>query len=113
MIESFVVMSVEISGTIAKSDYDEFTPQVEALVKASGPIRILMDITGIKGEKMEAWRSDLNFGKEFQDNIEKMAMVGDKGWESLVTKGFGSKYAQQAKYFDADSISSAWEWLRE
>jgi hypothetical protein len=31
----------------------------------------------------------------------------------MLTKGFGSKYAQQAKYFDADSISSAWEWLRE
>jgi hypothetical protein len=30
-----------------------------------------------------------------------------------MAKGFGSKYVQQAKNFDSDSISSAWEWLSE
>ena len=72
-----------------------------------------MDRTGFHSEKTEAWKSDWDFGKEFQGKIEKLAMVGDKAWESMVTKGLGSKYAQQANYFDADSISSAWEWLRE
>jgi hypothetical protein len=113
MIKNFVVMYTTITGTVTKSDYDQFTPQVRAIVQASGSIRILMDITGLKGEKSEAWESDWDFGKEFQGKIEKLAMVGDKEWESMVTKAFGSKYAQQAKYFDADSISSAWEWLRE
>lgn len=74
---------------------------------------MLMDMTGFHWEKAEAWKSDWDFGKEFQGKIEKLAMVGDKAWESMLTKGFGSKYAQQAKYFDADSNSSAWEWLRE
>jgi hypothetical protein len=113
MINSIVVICTSFSGDISKSDYDQFTPQVEALVKASGSIRMLIDMTGLKGEKSEAWKSDWNFGEEFRDKIEKLAMVGDKAWESMLTKGFGSKYAQQAKYFDADSISSAWEWLRE
>jgi hypothetical protein len=113
MIKSTVVMNVSFSGNITKPDYDQFTPQVEAIVKASGSIRMLMDITGLKGEKSEAWKSDWDFGKQFQGKIEKLAMVGDKGWESAMTKGFGSKYAQQAKYFDADSMSSAWDWLRE
>jgi len=113
MIKNFVVMSVTFSGTVTKSDYDQFTPQVQAAVKASGSIRMLMDISGLKSEKSEAWESDWDFGKEFQGKVEKLAMVGDKGWESMVTKGFGSKFAQQAKYFDANSISSAWEWLRK
>jgi universal stress protein A len=113
MIKSFVVISASFSGDITKSDYDQFTPQVEAIVKASGSIRMLMDMTGLKGEKSEAWKSDWNFGKEFQDKIEKLAMVGDKAWEAPLAKAFGPKYAQQAKYFDADSISSAWDWLRE
>ena len=72
-----------------------------------------MDMTGLKGEKSDAWKSDWDFGKEFQDKIEKLAMVGDKTWESVLAKGFGSAYGQQAKYFDADSISSAWDWLRK
>ena len=113
MIKSIVVLSASFSGDITKSDYTQFTPQVEALVKASGSIRMLMDMTGLKGEKSEAWQSDWDFGKEFQDKIEKLAMVGDKAWEAPLAKAFGPKYAQHAKYFDADSISSAWEWLRE
>ncbi len=112
MIKNFVVMSVKMSGTITKSDFDKFTPQVEALIKASGSIRMFMDITEIEGEKSEALKSDWGFGKEIQGQIGKLAVVGDKSWESVLTKGFGSKYAQEAKYFNSDSISSAWEWLR-
>ena len=113
MIKNLVVMNVKFSGTITKSDYDQFTPQVRSLIDASGSIRMLMDMTGLKGEKTDAWKSDWDFGKEFQDKIEKLAMVGDKTWESVLAKGFGPAYGQQAKYFDADSISSAWNWLRK
>jgi hypothetical protein len=45
--------------------------------------------------------------------IENLTLVGDKVWEPVMAKGFGSKYVQQAKNFDSDSISSAWEWLSE
>ena len=70
MIKNFVVMGVTISGTVTKSDYDEFTPQVEAIVKASGSIRMLMDITGLIGEKSEAWKSDWDFGQQFKGRLK-------------------------------------------
>lgn len=112
MINNFVVLGVKISGAITKSDFDQFAPQVQTLIKASGSIRMFMDITEIKGEKSGALKSDWGFGKGIQAQVEKLAVVGDKSWESVLTKAFGSKNAQQAKYFNSDSISSAWEWLR-
>ena len=58
-------------------------------------------------------KSDWDFGKEIKEQINKLAMVGDIRWESVLIKGFGSTYAQQIKYFDADSISPAWARLRD
>jgi len=48
--KNFVVMGVEISGTVSKSDLDQFNSQGEALVKVSGGIHMLVDITGKYGE---------------------------------------------------------------
>jgi len=39
--------------------------------------------------------------------LKKLTLIGDKVWEPVLEKGFGSKYVQQAKNFDSDSISSA------
>ena len=54
MIKNFVVLNATFSGTVTKSDYEQFTPQVQAAVKASGSIRMLMDMTGFHWEKAEA-----------------------------------------------------------
>ena len=40
--------------------------------------------------------------------IEKSVFM----WQSWMTKLADSHYARQAKYFDGDSVSSAWEWLQ-
>ena len=48
--KNFVVKGVEISGTVSKSDLDQFNSQGEALVKVSGGIHMLVDITGKYGE---------------------------------------------------------------
>ena len=112
MIEKSIVMTVKFSGDVDQSDYEQLTPEVKALVEAQGSIRMLLDLTGFKWEKAEAWKSDLDFGKELGQKIDRMAIVGNKQWLSWMTKLADSHYARQAKYFDADSLTSAWEWLR-
>ena len=113
MIKKSVVMNVKFSGDVSQSDYEQMTPEVKALVEAQGNICMLLDMTDFHWEKAKAWKSDLDFGKEFGQKIDKMAIVGKKQWMSWMTKLADSHYARQAKYFDADSISSAWEWLRQ
>ena len=113
MIKKSVVMNVKFSGDVSQSDYEQLTPEVKALVEAQGNICMLLDMRDFHWEKAKAWKSDLDFGKEFGQKIDKMAIVGKKQWMSWMTKLADSHYARQAKYFDADSISSAWEWLRQ
>jgi hypothetical protein len=103
------VLCYKLSGDVTKADYQTLTPAVEAAIKANGSISLLFDLTDLHWEKASAWGSDLDFGKQFGGNVERMAIVGDKGWEKHLTKLAQPYYAKDAKYFDTDD--DAWSWL--
>jgi len=78
------VIGYKASGKLTAADYEKLVPEVEALVRQEGNIRILMDLEEFEGEEVKARASDLKFGHEFRKNIDKMAFVGDKRWEKLM-----------------------------
>ena len=103
------ILCYKLSDDITKADFQTLTPAVEAAIKANGSISLLFDLTDLHVEKASAWGSNLDFGRQFGDNVEKMAIVGDKGWEKHLTKLAEPYYAKDAKYFDTDD--DAWSWL--
>lgn len=107
------VIGYRAIGTITSSDYLKLEPEVRELVKGEGNIRILIDLSEFKWEKMEAWLRDLKFGSEFRHEIQKMAIVGDKTWEKWMTYLAKPFYARDAKFFHSSEIDKAWAWLRE
>lgn len=99
-----------VSGEVTKADYDVLTPLVEGVVAAHGSINMLCDMRDFTWEKVSAWGSDLHFGHEFKDKTDKMAVVGDSGFDHFVAELAKPFYAKQVKYFtDTDE---AWAWLR-
>ncbi len=104
------VLGYRCVGEITKDDYATLTPAVESAIKSYGTIRLLFDLTEFKWEKVNAWGNDLDFGKEFHDKIERMALVGDASYGDKLTKLAQPFYAQEAKFFsDSDS---AWTWVK-
>jgi len=100
-------------GSITKDDYSEMVPEVEALAEEYETIDMLIDLTQFKWEKVSAWGADLRFGREFRKKIERLAIVGDKRWESWLTKMAAPFYAREAKFFHTDEMDSAWQWLSD
>ncbi len=100
------------TGKLSKSDFEGLEPQVKALVEKEGKIRILFDMTGYKGETAKGWIADYKFGREFHNQIEKMAIVGDTTWEKLLTQLAKLVYARDSKFFHSADIGKAWSWLR-
>ena len=108
------VVGYKAIGTITASDYQKLEPEFKALVEKEGNVRVLIDMSEFKWEKMEAWLQDLKFGFEFHHEIQKMAVVGDKGWEKWMTElACKPFYAHNAKFFHTADIDKAWAWLRE
>lgn len=106
------VIGVRMSGTTHKSDYAELTPKVEELAKQYDDIRILYDLSDFKSEAPDAWLADLKFSRGFSDKVAKMAIVGDKKWESGLAKVAAPRYAREARRFPVADMQAAWEWLK-
>jgi hypothetical protein len=91
------VLGYRVVGDVTEDDYSGLTPTVEAAIKEYGTIRLLFDLSDFKWEKVDAWGSDLGFGKEFKDKIERMALVGNRSWGKYLTKLAAPFYAQEAE----------------
>ncbi len=115
MIETMEQSDANVLGyrcvdEITKDDYATLTPAVESAIKQYGTVRILMDLTEFKWEKVNAWGKDLGFGKQFHDKIERMAIVGHGSFGKHLTQLAQPFYAQEAEFFtDSDS---AWTWVK-
>ena len=107
------VIGYKAIGTITASDYMTLEPEVRALVEKEGNIRMLIDLSEFKWEKMEAWLQDLKFGLEFRHEIQKMAIIGDKTWEKWMTNLARPFYVHDVRFFHSADIDKAWAWLRE
>ncbi len=108
------VIGFKVIGKVTPDDYKQLEPQIQALVdEYDDDICVLIDLEEFAGEEVKAWLPDLKFGHRFHDNIDKMAIVGDKRWQKWLAALADPFYADEAKFFDVENSAEAWDWLRE
>ena len=103
------VLGYKISGDLTQADFRTLNPAVEAAIEANGSVSLLLDLTDFAREKISALKENVDFGQKYQDSVDKMAIVGDKGWEKHLPKLAEQYYATSAQFFDTDD--DAWAWL--
>jgi hypothetical protein len=103
------LLGYSVSGDVTKADYGTLVPAVAAVVKEQGSVCLLLDVTDFHVEKLDAVGSEVDFGKQFHGEIDKMAIVGNEKWEkpaAALCKKFG---VSNWKFFETDD--DAWTWL--
>jgi hypothetical protein len=104
------VLGFAASGDVTKDDYSVLVPAVERAISEYGSISLLIDLREFHWEKVDAWASDLDFGRELHDKIARMAIVGDHTWQKYLARLAQPFYAKEAKYFE--QADSAWAWVK-
>src|SRR5512139_3767339 len=108
------VVGYKAVGKVTPDDYKQLEPQIKALVdQYDTGVSILIDLQEFTSEEFSAWLPDLKFGHRFHNNINKMAIVGDKHWEKWLTALVDPFYAHDAKFFHPEESDQAWAWLHE
>lgn len=105
------VVEVQLTGKLAKEDYEQFIPAVERLVKQHGKIRMLVEMHDFHGWTAGALWQDIKFDAKHFKDIERIAMVGETKWQhgmALLCKPFT---AAEIRYFDAAALDPARAWL--
>jgi hypothetical protein len=107
------LVEVRLSGKLHKADYEHFVPEVEKAIAANGKIRVLMEMHDFHGWDLPALWQDIKFDRKHHQDIERIAMVGDKKWESGMAAFCKPFTGAKIRYFDVKESAAAREWIAE
>ncbi len=106
------VLSAVITGKLEREDYEELVPAVETLINEHGKIRVLVELVDFHGWSVGALWEDIKFDAKHFNDIERVAIVGDKAWEkgmSVFCKPFTTA---EVRFFEVGEADEAGKWVR-
>ncbi|HXJ58818.1 MAG TPA: STAS/SEC14 domain-containing protein [Verrucomicrobiae bacterium] len=106
------LLVIHASGKLDKNDYQRFAPEFDRLIEHHGKVRVLFEMHDFHGWKPEAlWEEAKVDFKHFSD-IERVAMVGEKQWQSWMSKFCSPFTRAEIRYFDRAEEPVAEAWLK-
>jgi len=94
-------------------DYQRLIPLLKEKVKKYGMIRWYFEMRDFKGWSLSAMWQDLKFDAKNAENLEKIAMVGDKTWEENLTRLMKPFTRADVKYFPLEDREQAKAWINK
>ena len=106
------IISVKISGEIDKTEVTRIQAATLGAIQRCGRISALFILDDFRGWKRDGNWGDISFMTEHDQEISKIAVVGDEQWRDLVcaflAKGFR---AAAVEYFIPTDLPKARAWL--
>lgn len=105
------VITIEVTGKLERSDYQNLAPQVEQMLGRHDKVRMLVILRDFHGWSAGALWEDLKFDvKHFRD-IDRLALVGDKKWERGMATFCKPFTTAKIQYFDLSELEAARAWI--
>lgn len=106
------ILTIELRGELTQHGLAALQAAAAETIRDHGPIRILILAEGFGGwEPGGAW-DDFSFQNEFDAQVERMAIVGDRRWEESALM-FSAEGLRQfpIRYFATEDIDQARTWI--
>lgn len=107
------VAAFKAVGKLTHADYQKFLPTLESILEEEGPVSLLLELENFHGWDLEAAKDDYEFARSHLESFQRIAIVGDKGWERWLALMARPFVDTEVRFFTHDQISEAWEWVRE
>lgn len=108
------MVTARIAGKLTQPELTALQDATSEFIKKQGRARILVLVEKFEGWHREGDWGDLSFSMQYDAQIEKMAIVGDRKWEDLALL-FAAKGLRKfpIEYFAAQDMDKARAWLDE
>jgi hypothetical protein len=106
------IVTLKFKQRLDKADYDEFVPQIETIMQNGDNIRLLVELHDFEGWTAGALWEDTKFAARHFNDIDRLAVVGDKQWENGVTVFVKPFTNAQVRFFSHEEINAARRWIR-
>jgi hypothetical protein len=104
------LLTVKVSGKLTAENYETFVPKVEEMIERNGKLRIMLLMENFHGWNAGALWEDTKFAMKHFNDIERLAMVGDKKWEKGMATFCKPFTRAKIQYFDISEIEEAKKW---
>lgn len=106
------IVSVKIGGDLSRAEVAEIQAAALKAIQQCGKIRALFTLEDFRGWKRDGNWGDVSFMTQHDQNITKIAVVGEEQWRDSVyaflAKGFRSAAIE---YFLPAELTKARAWL--
>ena len=106
-------VELHVRGKLTKTDYDSFVPRLEDLAAERGPLRLLVRLDDFGGWEPRALWEELKFDVTHQDELARVAIVGEDGLEKWGTQLAKPFFRADVEYFGPAEVETARRWLAE
>lgn len=106
------VVSIKISGELSVAEMGQIQAAALEAIKRVGKIKGLAILENFNGWKREGNWGDVTFLTEHDQDIAKIAVVGDEKWRDPIYAFLAKGFRQAAvEYFPPGDIAKARVWL--
>ncbi|MEJ2501780.1 MAG: STAS/SEC14 domain-containing protein [Gemmatimonadota bacterium] len=106
------LIEILVRGTLEAADYDRLVPELERLAAERGALRVYIELSDFGGWEPEGLWRELKFDATHQDDLDRVAIVGEKAWEEWGTKLSKPFFKAETRYFTRGQEDRARAWLR-
>lgn len=104
--------TIAVTGRLEHADYERVVPELEEQLKA-GTRRVLLELNEFKGFTPTALVDELKFDLRHRKDFERIAVIGDSGFEDLGVRLIRPFFSGEVKIFDRSQRAAAEAWIRE
>ncbi len=93
-------------------DFRQIAPQIEAIIRQYGKIRLLIDGSGFNGwENIATFENHAAFVKNHQQKVERIAVIVGHEWQDWLIGAVRVFVHPEVRTFDKSHESEALQWI--
>lgn len=107
------LIAVRVSGTLTSEEVSHFKAMVREVIEQFGDVRMYFEMDQFDGWEVDSFLDNAFFDITHANYYRKVAMVGEKTWQSWITKLVDIVKRGEVRYFDLDERAMAMEWVQK
>ncbi len=105
------LITAKVSGKLKKSEVDQGQKAAIDVMRTGAKVRFLIIAEDFQGWDKEGDWGDISFQLKYDEQIEKIALVGEKEWKDLVSMFVGEGLrSAEIRYFQPGQLALARVW---
>jgi len=105
------IIGVRVSGKIERAAYRDMLRRLEERIAEHKPARLLFDLKDFAGWGPGVAWDALKFDISHSRDVSRVAIVGDRRWEEVLTSLLRPLIAADMRYFDLSEEEDARRWI--